>query len=208
MKSRRTKIIATLGPATSTEQDILTIRDKGVDFVRINMSHSSIPDLKRYIGLAQDAGIPFILDTEGSQVRTGDLETEVICFQENDEILVRSRPIVGNRQEISLKPGSILEQLQPGDLIHIDFDTLILRVMDVSNVSHGVITTRAITGGFIGKTVDGCRTHRVLVHPLWQRGRRGQAPDTKQNDDYLEDRVPGRAAGYRSDHREVGRSTH
>ena len=173
MKSRRTKIIATLGPATSTEQDILTIRDKGVDFVRINMSHSSIPDLKRYIGLAQDAGIPFILDTEGSQVRTGDLETEVICFQENDEILIRSRPIVGNRQEISLKPGSILEQLQPGDLIHIDFDTLILRVMDVSNVSHGVITTRAITGGFIGRNkavvLDLAMRRPVQLPPLSEK---------------------------------------
>ena len=137
------------------------------------MSHSSIPDLKRYIGLAQDAGIPFILDTEGSQVRTGDLETEVICFQENDEILVRSQPIVGNRQEISLKPGSILEQLQPGDLIHIDFDTLILRVMDVSNVSRGVITTRAITGGFIGKNkavvLDLAMRRPVKLPPLSEK---------------------------------------
>jgi pyruvate kinase len=173
MKSRRTKIIATLGPATSTEQDILTIRDKGVDFVRINMSHSSIPDLKRYIGLAQDAGIPFILDTEGSQVRTGDLETEVICFQENDEILIRSQPIVGNRREIALKPGSILEQLQPGDLIHIDFDTLILRVMDVSSAAQGVITTRAITGGFIGKNkavvLDLALRRPVQLPPLTEK---------------------------------------
>ncbi len=163
MKRRRTKIIVTLGPATSSEHDILTIRDKGVDFVRINMSHSTIPDLKRYVGLAQDAGIPFILDTEGSQVRTGDLETDVICFQENDEILIRSQPILGNRHEISLKPGSILEQLQPGDLIHIDFDTLILRVMDVSAASRGMVTTRAITGGFIG------RNKAVVLDPVMRR---------------------------------------
>ncbi|HEY7443905.1 MAG TPA: sulfate adenylyltransferase [Vicinamibacterales bacterium] len=173
MKSRRTKIIVTLGPATSTEQDILTIRDKGVDFVRINMSHSSIPDLKRYIGLAQDVGIPFILDTEGSQVRTGELETEVICFQENDEILIRSRAIVGDRREISLKPGSILEQLQPGDLIHIDFDTLILRVMDVSTVSQGFIKTRAITGGFIGRNkavvLDLAMRRPVQLPPLSEK---------------------------------------
>ena len=74
MKQRRTKIIVTLGPATDNENALRKIKGKGVDFVRTNMSHSSVADLERSVRLAKDVGVPFILDTEGSQVRTGDLE--------------------------------------------------------------------------------------------------------------------------------------
>ena len=69
------KIIVTLGPATNTLEKISIIKNKGVDFVRINMSHSSIDDLKYYISLSKKVGIEFIIDTEGSQVRTGSLRS-------------------------------------------------------------------------------------------------------------------------------------
>ena len=66
------KIIVTLGPATNSLKKIYMLKDKGVDFVRINMSHSTLQDLKYYIDLSKKIEIPFIIDTEGSQVRTGD----------------------------------------------------------------------------------------------------------------------------------------
>ena len=56
------KIIVTLGPASNSLDQIVRIKSKGVDFVRINMSHSSIEDLIHYIGLAKQANIPFIID--------------------------------------------------------------------------------------------------------------------------------------------------
>ncbi len=80
MDKKRTKIIVTLGPATNTEQDLRKIKDKDVDFVRVNMSHSSLEDLEYFIHLSKRVGIPFILDTEGSQIRTGRLEGGVLNF--------------------------------------------------------------------------------------------------------------------------------
>ncbi len=163
MTERTVKIITTLGPSTSTEGDLRKIADKGVDFVRINMSHSSLQDLERFIKMAKNVGIPFIIDTEGSQVRTGDLEQDVIQFDENDEIILRADPIVGNRRELCLRPPSVFEQLEEGDLIHVDFDTLILRVTDVSQAADGVVTTKAITGGYIGKN------KAVVIDPVLEK---------------------------------------
>ena len=80
MKKRKSKIIVTLGPATGKEKDLEKIRDKDVDFVRINMSHSTLDDLKYFIEMSERIGIPFIIDTEGSQVRTGDINKDVIYF--------------------------------------------------------------------------------------------------------------------------------
>jgi len=163
MTDRSVKIIVTLGPATNSERALRKIKDKGVDFVRINMSHSSIEDLERFIHLSKKVGIPFIIDTEGSQIRTGDLDQDVIQFDENTEITIRAEQIVGNRRELSLRPGNVIEELEEGDLIHIDFDTLILRVSDVSHVQEGYIKAKAITGGFIGKN------KAVVIDPVLER---------------------------------------
>lgn len=149
--SENIKIITTLGPATNTEEILRKIKDKGVDFVRINMSHSTIDDLKYFIGLAKKVDIPFIIDTEGSQVRTGDITNNTIELEDNDEVKLHLEPLKGDRQNISLRPGHVIKQLARGDLIHIDFDTVTLRVTDTSTISEGFITASAVTGGTLGK---------------------------------------------------------
>jgi pyruvate kinase len=163
MNKKRTKIIVTLGPATKTERDLRKIKDKGVDFVRVNMSHSSLEDMEYFVNLSKRVGIPFIIDTEGSQIRTGHLEQSPIYFKENDEVKIYAEEIVGNRNKLCLRPGYVIEQLEVGDLIHIDFDTLILRVTDVSTASKGYIAGKAITGGLIGSN------KAVVIHPIFEK---------------------------------------
>ncbi|MDH3691669.1 MAG: pyruvate kinase, partial [Gammaproteobacteria bacterium] len=163
MNQRKTKVIVTLGPATADERALRRIKEKGVDFVRINMSHSSIADLERAVRMAKEVGVPFIIDTEGSQVRTGDLEESTIYFKENTNVIVWNKPVTGNRNQLCLRPGSVLGQLDEGDLIHIDFDTLILRVSDTTTLSEGYIATKVITGGFVGEN------KAVVIDPVMQK---------------------------------------
>jgi pyruvate kinase len=143
------KIIVTLGPSTNTERDLRNIKARGVDFVRINMSHSNLDDLKYFIDLAEKVDIPFIIDTEGSQIRTGGLEGEEINLQECDDIKIFKERCDGGKREISLRPGRILSQLEAGDLLYLDFDALILRVSDVSTLAEGYIIAKAMTSGVI-----------------------------------------------------------
>ena len=111
MSEKRTKIIVTLGPATNDEPTVRKIKGKGVDFVRVNMSHSSLEDLEASIKLSKKVGIPFIIDTEGSQIRTGDLEQATVHFKENEQVEIHAAPIAGNRERLCLKPGYVIEQL-------------------------------------------------------------------------------------------------
>ena len=69
-KTRNTKLIVTIGPATKSARHFRIMKDKGVDFLRINMSHSSIEDFSRAHMLAREVGIDYIIDTEGPQIRT------------------------------------------------------------------------------------------------------------------------------------------
>jgi len=144
-----TKIIVTLGPATNSFEKISMIKSKGVDFVRVNMSHSSIDDLKYFIDLAKKADIQFIVDTEGSQVRTGNLSTKSISYKENETIRLHKNEIIENNS-ISLRPKEILDQLQEGDLLYIDFDTLVVRVSDISSINKGYIEATIISSGNLG----------------------------------------------------------
>ncbi len=148
---KRVKIIVTLGPSTKTEADLQRIKDKGVDFVRVNMSHSSIEDLKYYLKLAKKVGISFIIDTEGSQVRTGNLVTPTIEVFENEDVQISANLIVGDKNSFSLTPSNIVSQLEVGDIIHIDFDTAVFQVTDMSTISKGYIKARVVTAGILGK---------------------------------------------------------
>ena len=146
-----TKIIVTLGPSTNTFENVSMIKNKGVDFVRINMSHSSLSDLEYFIDLAKKAEIPFIIDTEGSQVRTGDLSSDSFYFEENDKILLHKQNIIGDNKNISIRPGQILSQLNEGDILYVDFDTLVLRISDTSRIRNGIIEATVISSGLLGR---------------------------------------------------------
>ena len=163
MKQKKTKIIVTLGPSTSEMSDLAMLKERGVDFVRTNMSHSSLAALERFVEMSKVVGIPFMIDTEGSQVRTALLEKSRIFFPENRSVRLWAKSVLGNENELTLRPGTILQQLQPGDLIHVDFDTLIMRVIDVSTVDEGYITARTVSSGSIGEN------KAVVIDPLVPR---------------------------------------
>jgi pyruvate kinase len=162
-RRRRTRIVVTLGPATTGVGALAALRARGVDFVRTNMSHSSLGELERAVAAAARAGLPFIIDTEGSQVRSGDMVEQVVRFEEGDELRLWSGPEPGHRGGLQLKPPAILPQLEEGDLLHVDFDTLVLRVTDVSTAPEGFVAARAISGGWVG------RNKAVVVDPIAPR---------------------------------------
>jgi len=159
---KKTSIIATLGPATKTREHLEMMKARGVDFVRINMSHSTLEDLEYFIALAKAVGIPFVLDTEGSQIRTGELVDSAVRIEEGDVVKIHQAAIRGDVRNITLRPEETAAQLVPGDIIHIDFNSLILRVTDVTTLtSEGYITATAIASGTLG------RNKAVVVDSGW-----------------------------------------
>lgn len=152
MNTDGVKIIVSLGPATRSKETLYLIKDRGVDLVRINMSHSTLEDLEYFIGLAKKVGIPFVLDTEGSQIRTGELAADTVHITEGAIINIHRDAVVGDQRHINLHPAAAVDQLVPGDIIHIDFNSLILRVSDISPLAkQGFITAAAITSGTLGQ---------------------------------------------------------
>lgn len=186
---KKTKIIVTLGPATNSEGMLKRIKAKGADFVRVNMSHSSLEDLEYFIGLSKKVGIPFIIDTEGSQIRIGRLDQPKIYYRENDIVHIFADEVIGNRGKLSLRPGFVVPQLSVGDLIYIDFDTLVLRVIDISSNSAGYITANVISGGEIGSNkavvIDPLLDRRFVLPPLSPKDYQAIELGLKENIDHI-----------------------
>ena len=71
----RPKILTTLGPVSLNSEIIKKLSDRGVDYFRINMSHTSIDELKQHIEMIRKfSDTPICIDSEGAQVRTGLME--------------------------------------------------------------------------------------------------------------------------------------
>jgi len=68
---KRVKVIATIGPGSNKPEILEKLRDRGVSFLRINLSHTEENDIEQRVKDIIGYDIPVILDTEGLQIRSG-----------------------------------------------------------------------------------------------------------------------------------------
>lgn len=164
MKTIQKEILCTIGPASRNKKVLERLEDLGVTLFRINLSHTSVEDLADVIRSIQRlTSVPICLDTEGAQVRTGKLKTEYIEVEENSHLLIASEVVVGDKEKISLYPNNVFEALEIGDIISIDFNSVLVQIVD--RVEDGWIT-RVITGGKIGNNKAVSVDREIELSPL------------------------------------------
>ena len=143
----RPKILTTLGPVSLNSEIIKKLSDRGVDYFRINMSHTSIDELKQHIEtIRKFSDTPICIDSEGAQVRTG-LMTENTVYRDRERVILLPGNAMGESNKMGLWPSDIFSQLKPGDILTVDFDSLLLSVTTVTeNQAEAII----LNGGSVG----------------------------------------------------------
>jgi pyruvate kinase len=145
---RRTKIVATIGPVTSTHDAVRALVDAGVDAIRLNLSHGTHHDhaaRARLVREVQDeTGKPLALiaDLQGPKLRIGDLEAPRTLLKDEEIYVVGEQHAVDS--ELPVAPAVIGEVLRPGHDVLID-DGLVR--LTVEEVVHGRARCRVIVGG-------------------------------------------------------------
>jgi len=142
------KIICTVGPGSNNPETLEKLKDRGADFFRINLSHTNEDLIEERVKDLMGQRVPIILDTEGSQVRSGN--TEEIRFEEASTIKIYSKEVECDSKNLFLRPKGVVKKLQDGDIISIDFNSLLLRVFDTSEKESGYISCKVMLGGKIG----------------------------------------------------------
>jgi pyruvate kinase len=148
VEQRRTKIVATLGPASATRERLHELITAGVDAVRLNLSHGKHEEhaerawLVREIAAEIGRPIALIADLQGPKLRIGELEAPVLLTK-GESIVVCAEESASNG-ELPVAPAVISEVLQPGHDVLIDDGLVRLRVDEVSG---GRALCAVIVGG-------------------------------------------------------------
>lgn len=150
----KTKIIATLGPASQSVEQIDKLILAGVDVFRINLSHGDHASQAALITAVKDARkkagreTAILLDTRGPEIRTSDIEGGAVFLDQGQTFFLTTDTVVATSERIGVNYHGIADDLNIGDNILLDDGKLALRVMSL----HGNdIRTEVITGGYLGE---------------------------------------------------------
>jgi len=161
------EIICTIGPASMNERTLVRLQDLGVSIFRINLSHTKLDDLANVISYIQSkTSVPICLDTEGAQIRTGDLVNNEVFLQENSIVRVYKRPVVGDSYHFNFYPIDIINEFKIGDFASIDFNCVLAQVTDKEP---DCIVMRILTEGVIGQNKAVVIDRDIELPPLNQK---------------------------------------
>ena len=146
---RRTKILATLGPASGSEEMIHRLLTCGVDAFRLNFSHGKHEDHSKLVHTIRDVAtelgryVPIVGDIQGPKLRIGDVDG-VVHLESGQPFLISTEPRVGNAREVSTPFKPLPQEVSIGQRILIN-DGLVELV--VTSVDDRQVQTRVIHGG-------------------------------------------------------------
>lgn len=147
---RRAKIVATLGPATSSYENIREIIEAGVDIARMNLSHGSY-DVHEgvYANVRQaaadlDKPVAILVDLQGPKIRLGKFDEGPYELAPGDIFKITTEDIIGNREICSTTFKGLPNDVRPGDFLLIDDGKVRVQVRETDGV---VVTTEVVVGG-------------------------------------------------------------
>ena len=148
--SRHTKIVATLGPASSTPEVLDRMVQAGIDVVRMNFSHGTADDHRaRAEGIRAAAAkfgrtVGILGDLQGPKIRVGKFEAGRITLVAGEKFILDAQCPLGNQERVGLDYKDLPKDVVNGDILLLDDGRLKL---EVTGVRGQEIHTRVIVGG-------------------------------------------------------------
>ncbi|MET0989572.1 MAG: pyruvate kinase [Glaciihabitans sp.] len=147
---RRAKIVATLGPATSSYENLRAIIDAGVDVARMNLSHGSYEvheEVYRNVRRAADdsgRAVGVLVDLQGPKIRLGKFEGGPYELAVGDIFKITTDDIIGNKEISGTTFKGLPQDVSPGDFLLIDDGKVKVEVVEADDT---VVTTRVVVAG-------------------------------------------------------------
>lgn len=130
---KKTKIVATIGPASENEEVLRKLIAEGINVCRLNFSHGTHEEHRKKIELIKklrkelDIPMGIMLDTKGPEIRLGDFEGEILLKPEK-EFTLTTRDIMGDENIGSISYKELYKDIKTGDRILIDDGLVELKV--------------------------------------------------------------------------------
>ena len=148
---RRTKIVCTLGPASSDRDTIQRLVAAGMDVARMNFSHGTHAEHHsriehvRAAAKAEGRQVAVLQDLQGPKIRVGQMRDGGVLLQEGSELEMTTEPIAeGDENRVYVDYSTLTKDVDPGGRILLDDGLLELRIKEVREAS---VLTEVVTGG-------------------------------------------------------------
>ncbi|MBF4576554.1 pyruvate kinase [Frondihabitans sp. VKM Ac-2883] len=149
---RRAKIVATLGPATSSYEDIRAIIDAGVDVARMNLSHGTydvhqgVYDNVRQAAADSGRAVAVLVDLQGPKIRLGKFSDGPHELAVGDIFKITTEDILGTKEICGTTFKGLPQDVSAGDPLLVDDGRVKLRVLDTDGT---VVTTEVVVAGTV-----------------------------------------------------------
>ncbi|MFN8243772.1 MAG: pyruvate kinase [Ferruginibacter sp.] len=136
---KRTKIVATVGPACDTYEKLLELVKAGVNVFRLNFSHGThedkarVIDHIRLINKNEPVNIAILADLQGPKLRVGEIEGGQLDLKEGNEIIFTTEKMVGTREKVYVSYPNLTTDVQAGERIFLDDGKMEVCVLAVLN---------------------------------------------------------------------------
>lgn len=151
---RKTKIIATIGPASEKVDILKKMIESGMNVARLNFSHGNYEEHRRRINNLRQADaetkglLAIMLDTKGPEIRTGRLKDGTVKLETGQSFILTNREVPGDNQEVQVSYPALPQEVKPGTTILLSDGLISLKVQDTTPTD---IICQVINGGELGE---------------------------------------------------------
>src|SRR3989337_3553015 len=145
----KTKIVATVGPASSSKDMLRALIREGVDVFRLNFSHGTHEDHQKVITAVRELNeelgstVSLLQDLQGPKIRVQEVQPDTV-LDRGQELVITTRQLLGNKDVVSTSYISLPKDVKYGDMILIDDGKIELKVKEVRETE---VVTEVVYGG-------------------------------------------------------------
>ena len=189
-KIKKTKIIATIGPSSSSSKTVEQMMLEGVDVFRINFSHAKHNEVKKTIKLIREIdkklslNTAIIADLQGPKLRIGKMRKNS-SFKEGDKITIDSKSqLVGNSKKLYVNYKNLAKDIKEGENILLDDGKIILKILSTNKKD--LLTAEVIQGGSIESNKGfNLPNTKITLSPLTEKDTKDAILAINENVDWL-----------------------
>ena len=151
MVNKKTKIVATLGPATSSKDVLKQMLEEGANVFRINFSHADYEGVKERIKMIRELNDEFgynaaiLADLQGPKLRVGKMKEDIVVNPGDEIIFATGERFEGTKDRVYMTYDNFPQDAKPGERILLDDGKLIFEVVSTDGESE--VTAKVIQGG-------------------------------------------------------------
>ncbi len=149
---RRTKIIATLGPASWGKKEVRALLEAGADVFRVNLAHGTRAEHENAIRTAREQArelgrvVGILADLPGPKMRTGPVQGDEVELHPGRTFVLTSEDVEGDSERVSTSIADLSELTQVGEEIYLADGEIVLSVKAITS---GEVVTEVMRGGFL-----------------------------------------------------------